>query len=465
MAWAFLLVAWLGAWAGAGEAALPPLPAVKIDSPYPAIRSQLSAALAEARAHPRDAAANGRLAMTLDAYQQYAAASVCYRRAHRLDPSSLAWLYDLAFVEKQQGLYAAAIRDFRAVLRSRPDYPAAQINLAESLRAAGRLAESSAVFDDLIQAQPGNARAFYGRGQIAAARADTAAAVRAFRRACVLFPQYGRAHYALALAYRRLGRSREAAAEMAAFAADQDRAPPATDPLRAAVLALDHTPQSYLERGLVRAQAGDLQGAIAAERQALRIEPRLAQAYVNLIELYARLGQDRLAESAYQSAVRLDPKRADCYYNHGVLLFGEKQYAPAEAAFRQALALDPNYPEAHNNLGYLLARQGDAAAAEQEFEKAIAARPNYRLARFHLGQLLVTRGRFEAAIAQFRGILEPDDASTPSYLYALGATYARAGQTALAIATLRRARDEAARRGQPALAAAVARDLAKLAPR
>lgn len=462
MTGSWVLVAWLGMATVASGPALPPLPAVRYDSPYPAIRAELQQAEAAARAHPLDAAANGRLAMTLDAYQQYGAAAVCYRRAHRLDPSRFAWIYDLAFVESQQGRYAEAAAAFREALRRRPDYLPARLHLAETLRAEGRLRESAALYDAILRDHAGDARAYFGRGQVAAAAGDSATALKAFARACALFPAYGRAHYALALAYRRLGRSQQAAAEMAAFQAGQDREPPAADPERAAVLALDHTPQSYLERAKVRAQAGDLAGAVAAEEEAARIEPRLADAYVNLIELYARLGENDKAEAAYQTAVKLDPKRADCYYNHGVLLFREGQFDAAAAAFRQALALDPNDPEALNNLGFLLARQGDAAGAEAAFGKAIAARPGYRLARFHLGQLLVAQRRYAEAIAQFRQILAPDDAQTPAYLYALGATYARAGQPVQARAALRQAQEDARRHGQSALAESIAADLRRL---
>jgi len=58
-------------------ASLPPLPEVSTSSFLPAIRQAVDASLADAKARPNDAAAVGRLGMTLDAHRQFAAARVC----------------------------------------------------------------------------------------------------------------------------------------------------------------------------------------------------------------------------------------------------------------------------------------------------------------------------------------------------------------------------------------------------
>ena len=47
--------------------------------------------------------------MLLDAYEQFEAAEVCYRRAAMLDPSAFSWTYNLATVELQQGEYEQEI--------------------------------------------------------------------------------------------------------------------------------------------------------------------------------------------------------------------------------------------------------------------------------------------------------------------------------------------------------------------
>src|SRR5437773_2968831 len=72
----------------AREPELPPLPELKLGATFLIVQRQVNEAYVRARAHPTDAAANGKLGMVLDAYEQYDSAALCYRRAHALDPKS-----------------------------------------------------------------------------------------------------------------------------------------------------------------------------------------------------------------------------------------------------------------------------------------------------------------------------------------------------------------------------------------
>jgi tetratricopeptide (TPR) repeat protein len=458
---------WIAAWAlalavGAAKAKLPPLPALDLANTFPGVQRQIRRADRAARAHPNDPGANGKLGMVLDAYQQYRAAAICYRRAHALEPGDFRWVYNLAYVQMKAGRYAQAAATFRAALQMKPDYLPARLNLGKSLLAMGHIAESRKVFEAIVENYPGNPEAYYGLGRAEAEQGDPQAAAAALRKACQLFPRYGGAHYALALADRKLGHPRKAQKQFVAYQANITTRPPAVDPMRAAVEQLNQAPLEYLQRGLALEKAGDLEGAIQAHLKAIELDPDFVQPHVNLIQLYARAGEYDQAEQQYRIAVRLNPHRSDCYYNYGVLMFGLGKYAEAEQAFRKAVAINPYYAEAHNNLGFLLEQQGHTRQALEEFRKAVEDRPDYRLARFHIGQILVNQGAYAGAIEQFRKILTPDDDRTPTFLYALGATYARAGDFRNALHYLRRAEAEARARGQTQLAASVQHDLSAL---
>jgi len=143
-------------------------------------------------------------------------------------------------------------------------------------------------------------------------------------------------------------------------------------------------------------------------------------------------------------------------------MFQLRKYTEAEQAMKQAIQVNPYYAEAHDNLGYLLAMQGHFDEALAQYRKAVEDRPDFRLARFHLGQIFVNQGKYADALREFLKILTPDDASTPGYLYALGATYARAGDRQNALLFIRKAHDEAAARGQMQLLASIKHDLANL---
>jgi tetratricopeptide (TPR) repeat protein len=452
----------LTAAANARPATLPPLPQLDLSNTFPGVRNQIRKAEAAAHARPNDSEANGKLGMVLDAYEQYSAAEVCYRRAHLLAPAAFPWAYNLAYVQMKLGKYRDAAAAFEAALKIRPDYFPARLNLAECLLSIGQLRESRALFEEIVRKYPDNPEAYYGLGRVESQQGDAESAARTLEKAIELFPQYGGAHYALAMVYRKLGKGSEAQAQFAAYQANVANNPSEVDPLRAAVQHLNQTPLRYLRQGIELEQAGDLQGAIQAHLKAIELDPDFVQAHINLIQLYARAGEYSKAEEEYRIAVRLNPHRADCYYNYGVLMFGLGKYAEAEQAFRQAIAGNPYYAQAHNNLGFLLQQQGHLQEALREFEEAVKYQPDYRLARFHIGQILANQGDYKAAIEQFQKILEPDDAETPTYLYALATAYARAGDVANALNYMRKARADAVAKSQTQLLAGIDHDLKAL---
>ncbi len=80
------------------------------------------------------------------------------------------------------------------------------------------------------------------------------------------------------------------------------------------------------------------------------------------------------AEAAIRKAVQLDPNNAKSHHNLGFVLFlqgflpGKQEGAIAE--LRQALRINPNHAETHNNLGNILYRQGKREEAIAELKQA-----------------------------------------------------------------------------------------------
>jgi tetratricopeptide (TPR) repeat protein len=464
MAVGLALIVSAGAAPAASRKPLPPLPQINLEGSFPSVRRQVRQAEALVRAQPTNPAANGKLGMVLDAYEQYSSAAVCYRRALLLDPRSSEWLYDLGWVEFKQGQYAQAAETFRAVVAipSMRNYLPAWLKLADSVFSDGQFEEARTLYKKIAQEQPDSAEAHYGLGRVETAEGRTQEAAASLEKACELFPQYGVAQYALALAYRKLGQPEKAENHFAIYQANVSAAPPSEDRLRAAVQELNQAPVAYLQRGLEMAQGGNLSGAIQEYQRAVELDPSLVQAHIDLIQLFARAGKSDQAEEEYRTAVRLDPNRAECYYNYGVLMFGLKKLAEAEQAYRRAVELNPEYAEAHNNLGYLLEHQGRTDDAIAEYEAALKSRPDYRLPHYHIATILARQGKYDESIQHLLKTLAPVDDSTPVYLYALGIAYGRKGDRENALKYLRQARDQAAARRQSQLLASIDRDLRAL---
>ncbi len=439
----------------------PDLPQLSLDAFLPAVKTEVAKALEAARANPADGAAAGRLGMILHAHQEYGAAAACYRRAEALDPKRPSWPYYISAVYAQEGNNAAALLAMDRALNLDSSHVPARLRMAELLLDSGRLDESGEQYRKLLSSEAG-AQAHYGAGRVHAAKGETSAAIESFEKACALFPDYGAAHYALALALRKQGRDAEAQPHFARYEEHRLTGPPSNDALLAELKRLDVAATAYMREGADLEAKGKLAEAAEAHLKALEVDPGMEQAHINLISLYGRLGQPEKATGHYRAAVALNPSRAECYYNFGVLQFSLKHYDTAREAFARALKINPNYAEAHSNLGFLLETQGNVRDAVDHYRRAIENQPGYRLAHFHLGRILVNQRKYGESIAHFEKTLTPEDDSTPGYRYALAVACVRSGNRARGVPMLRQARAEAASRGQGQLAETIGKDLRTL---
>jgi tetratricopeptide (TPR) repeat protein len=421
----------------------PTLPDVSTTSFLPAIRQTVETAVADAKAQPDNAAAVGRLGMVLHAHQQLGSARRCYHRASLLDPRNADWRYYLGVVSDGP----AAVEPLRASLRLR-DYLPAKLKLGEVLLSLGDSAAARDVFRGL-----NHPAALFGYG-----RATNDATY--YERALAAFPQYGAAMFALAQYYQRTGRSSEAQRLMSDYSRFNKSAPPVDDPLMHAVRALNQGPEKLLSEAMTLEARADLAGAAELQLRAIELDPKLTQAHVNLISLYGRLGDPAQAEKHYREATALNANALEAHYNFGVLCYRLKRRDEARTAFARALAIDPGHAEAHNNLGTMLEEDGKLDSAAEHFRRATELQPSFALARFHLGRIYANQRRYSEAIEQFKRAVESAEGeSKPTYLYALGATQARAGDAASAAVNLTTARERALSLGQTALAASISRDL------
>ncbi len=160
----------------------------------------------------------------------------------------------------------------------------------------------------------------------------------------------------------------------------------------------------------------DHQRAIAALRESVAADPKLAPAYAELARAYTikafyfapdseTKGLNEDAEVAVEMALSLDPKLAAAHFARGLMLWTPGRRFPHEQAvraYRQALALDSTLDEAHHQLGLVLLHVGLLDEAQAELDRALALNPGNTLARFRLGVLELYRGRYERAHAIFK---------------------------------------------------------------
>src|SRR5262245_32927351 len=283
------------------NSSLPSLPQLSLQSFAPPIRQQIQEAYDAVRSNPQDAASNGRLGMLLHAYQQNEAAAVCFKRARALDASEFKWLYYLGTVQAALGGHLEAVLTLREAVQRNPDCVPAQLRLAESMLAAAQTDESQQIYAAVLQKHPEAALAHYGMGRVKSARGEPMAAVDHYRKACEITSNFGASHYALALAYRDLGEKAKAQEHLSLYQKDKLGWPSEDNPLSDAIKELSAGAHHFLKKGVALEAAGQIEQAIAEHEQALKIDPKLEQAHVNLISLYGRSGQPGKAEEHYRT--------------------------------------------------------------------------------------------------------------------------------------------------------------------
>lgn len=441
---------------------LPPQPQVKLEAFQPTIRAEIQKALQAAVSRPRDPDTNAAAAMLLHAHQQNAAAEVYYDRARLLEPGRFDWTYLLACVQLEQGKNEAAIANLRAALKLDPGYVPAEVKLADLLLRTGKTEEAEALYAKVLEADPQNAIAWYGLGRIRASRGETAKAAEAFEKAVQIYPRYGQAHYALALAYRKLRRPEDAREHFDLGEKHKLDMPPTGDRILTAVRSKMKSPTEYLRAGVELEKQGRLEESVAVHLKVLEIDPQQVQAHINLMSLYWRLGRKEEALAHYRKALAINENLPECHYDYGVMMYQMGNRAEAKKAFRRAIEINPFYAKAHLNLGVIFEEEGKTAEAIQQFRQAIENEPGYRLAHYHLGRILADQGKLAEAIRHFEKTLQPEDAQTPGFLYALGVAYARSGNRPKAIRWMREAKSQASRYDQWELLASIDRTLRNL---
>jgi len=190
---------------GESSPGLVSLEQINLDEYEPAIRDQIRSAHQEAGKEPRDAAKAGRLGMIFQVYGKYELAESCYLRARALDPGSFRWVYYLGNVQGLLGKQTQAIESIGEALKIDSGYAPARVRLAQLLFDAGDTDQSARIYREVIDRNSDLASAYFGLGQVLAAREDWPGAIKFYRRACEIAKNYAPAQYALAMAYRKTG--------------------------------------------------------------------------------------------------------------------------------------------------------------------------------------------------------------------------------------------------------------------
>ena len=182
--------------------------------------------------------------------------------------------------------------------------------------------------------------------------------------------------------------------------------------------------------GIARLEQFDYAAAAGAFREALRIEPSLAAARLNLAIALFYDGKLDAAQVEARAAAQALPAAPQPAYLLGLIAKSQNRLDEAVSAFRRVLAIDPRDAGANINLAQVYLQQRDMAQAIALFREATAAEPFNVTAAYGLATALVRAGESangQAAMQHFQTLRD----SAYGVTYALG--YLQQGRYAEAI--------------------------------
>lgn len=135
---------------------------------------------------------------------------------------------------------------------------------------------------------------------------------------------------------------------------------------------------------------------------------------------FAQNGQLDCSIAAFKQALRLEPRSAEAHFDLGLVWQRKEQPTAAAKEFRLALQYDSGLLQAHCALGSVLS---DPASAEGEFRKALAVNPRLVCALDGMAQVLASGKRYDAAMDYWRRAVKIQPDASDLQLSLATATY------------------------------------------
>src|SRR5579859_2196012 len=291
---------------------------------------------------------------------------------------------------QQRGDFETATRDYREVLKIRPDTVEARVNLGAALAHEGQfdaaiaeyrtalrgLSDKTAVLIDL-------GLAYYKKGDWENARDEFQLVHRAQ-------PKNARIAILLGDTYLRLKEPAGAVTLLTPLESENSQN-----------IDLEYVLGSALiQTGRRREGVSRLEKSAAAGNS--------ADAYMLAGSTLLQINEFAEAKGDLEAALRLDPKLPGIYTLTGTARDKTGDVAGAEAAFREALVLNPNDFDANLYLGAILYKRRQLNEAKIYLDKALQLNPGSSMARYEAAMLKSTSGEYAYAAQDLEKLVHDD---------------------------------------------------------
>ncbi len=160
----------------------------------------------------------------------------------------------------------------------------------------------------------------------------------------------------------------------------------------------------YLQQAQSFEAEGQWQKAIAACQEALKFNPKLAQAYKTWGDNLQKLGNITAAMGYYAKALAIKPDYAEVCLNLGSLSFQKQQWQLAVNYYQKAAEIEPDCVKAYRNLARAYKKLGQQQLMLDSWYQALQIEPTSAGVAEHcqLGAIMLETDRIDRAIACYR---------------------------------------------------------------
>ncbi|HSB07518.1 MAG TPA: tetratricopeptide repeat protein [Thermodesulfobacteriota bacterium] len=190
--------------------------------------------------------------------------------------------------------------------------------------------------------------------------------------------------------------------------------------------------EAYFQIGYCLGKLGKYQEAIESYQQALRIKPNDADTHNNLCVAYGMIGRYPEAIAFCQRTLLIKPDFAESYNNMAWSLHKLGRYQEAIDACKEAIRLKPDFALAHYNLGNNYGALKQYKEAMESYKEAIRIKFDHAEGHLNLGAAYNEMGRYEDAIASYRQAIRIKPDLAEGHLN-LGMTYLKLGDRGAAL--------------------------------
>ena len=322
----------------------------------------------------------------------------------------------------------AAIIQLKNALKARPDSASARLLLGQALQATGDIAgaqtewrkaqDLGAAPEDVV---PQLAEALLLEGQYRKVTTDYAGQKLANTQA------QARLKTTVAKAWQRQGQNDKFQASIEeALQAQGDYAPALLELARAsaaggnideALARLDKIPRQSasadealkLRGDVLMYGKRDMDGALMAYQEALKVNPSFAEGQVAIVQLLLFQNKTDAAAEALKELTKVAPGRPQTLYLQAMLAYAKNDFKAAQEHAGKLLTLTPDNARALELAGMTELRVGATAKAEAFLAKAVQLAPALPMARRGLVATYMRLGRLDKAIATLPPDVESND--------------------------------------------------------